>query len=285
MAKYTQLLSEWLDGGGELPAVFDTIEGFKELFVANFIDREIGFETPNLFKIKLDLRANLVIPAYQSRIQAIKQAAAQILQPDKAHTRSGVVEHRKEGEILRTYGRRDTQHDIKQNGIRETTTTPQTKTSTNTKAGEIIKTDGEINNSDRVTTVKTYDLPILGDTITGTTSEVSPTNVQVTNDGIGENIESYRDYEDKTIITTLEEKQSEKFTNYGTTDKVISEEYEDGERFINYVEADNYNNLSDKETGLSSAEALEIKREYENQIINIKEQLLNEFNNCFMVIY
>lgn len=57
MAKYTELFSEYLEGGGELPAAFSQIDGFEDLFIGHFIDKEIGFETEVLFTIKLETKA------------------------------------------------------------------------------------------------------------------------------------------------------------------------------------------------------------------------------------
>ena len=45
MAKYTELFAEYLESGGELPTAFDTINGFKDLFVGHFIDKDEKDET------------------------------------------------------------------------------------------------------------------------------------------------------------------------------------------------------------------------------------------------
>ena len=42
MAKYTELFAEYLESGGELPAAFDEIYGFKDLFIGHFFDKENG---------------------------------------------------------------------------------------------------------------------------------------------------------------------------------------------------------------------------------------------------
>lgn len=68
MAKYTMLLNDYVRQGFSLPS-FEEIEGFSDLFFATFCDREIGFETPQLFEIKLDARAKLVLPYYAKKIQ------------------------------------------------------------------------------------------------------------------------------------------------------------------------------------------------------------------------
>ena len=74
MAKYTELFAEYLESGGELPAAFDEIVGFKDLFIGHFIDKEIGFETEVLFAIKLETNANLVIGVYADSIAASERA-------------------------------------------------------------------------------------------------------------------------------------------------------------------------------------------------------------------
>ena len=69
MAKYTLTLKEYLEAGFGLPASFSLIEGFKEVFVSEYCDKEIGFETPLLFTIKLTNRANLLMQEYADRIK------------------------------------------------------------------------------------------------------------------------------------------------------------------------------------------------------------------------
>lgn len=68
MAKYTMLLAEYLQKGGQLPASFGLIDGFEDLFVARYCDHELGFETDALFSIKLEYKANLVMKAYADKI-------------------------------------------------------------------------------------------------------------------------------------------------------------------------------------------------------------------------
>ena len=74
MAKYTELFSEYLEGGGELPSSFSLIENFDNLFKLRFYDREIGFETETLFSMKLELTANIMIPIYKDRIDMLAEA-------------------------------------------------------------------------------------------------------------------------------------------------------------------------------------------------------------------
>lgn len=81
MAKYTELLGEYLENGNELPAIFSTITDFDDFFTARYIDREIGFETEQLFSVKLEGKANYVIPLYSQRITALNAAITALQTP------------------------------------------------------------------------------------------------------------------------------------------------------------------------------------------------------------
>ena len=70
MAYFTETYLEWLEDGGQIPASFGLIEGFDKAFENRYCDREIGFETPELFQRKLDLRASEVMPIYSARLTA-----------------------------------------------------------------------------------------------------------------------------------------------------------------------------------------------------------------------
>ena len=74
MAKYTELLSEYLASGGQLPTAFADIAGFEDAFKLRYYDCEIGFETEALFAMKLELIAEMYIPIYEGRLQALVTA-------------------------------------------------------------------------------------------------------------------------------------------------------------------------------------------------------------------
>lgn len=88
MAKYTELFAEYLESGGKLPAAFADIEGFEDLFVARYCDKEIGFETETLFHVKLEERAAIIIPAYVKRIEATDAAWLVVTDPTRKQTRT-----------------------------------------------------------------------------------------------------------------------------------------------------------------------------------------------------
>lgn len=87
MAKYTELLTEYLQNN-ELPEIFDQIEGFSDLFIGQYCDYEIGFETEVLFKVKLEHKAQIVIPEYKKRIEQVNEALEQVLTTTKTNTRT-----------------------------------------------------------------------------------------------------------------------------------------------------------------------------------------------------
>lgn len=75
MAKYTETLIEYINGGGVMPtSSFELIDGFEDLFVERYCTSEIGFETEDLFALKLDLKARLVMPAYANKIAIVAEA-------------------------------------------------------------------------------------------------------------------------------------------------------------------------------------------------------------------
>ena len=83
-AEHTEFFSEYIanNGGAEnaLPSLFDKVPNitiddevttFKDAFILNFCDREIGFETEELFALKLEARAKLVLPFYITKLKQL----------------------------------------------------------------------------------------------------------------------------------------------------------------------------------------------------------------------
>ena len=81
---HTELFTQYIanNGGAEnaLPSLFDKVPSitiddevttFKDAFILNFCEREIGFETEELFALKLEARAKLVLPFYISKLNQL----------------------------------------------------------------------------------------------------------------------------------------------------------------------------------------------------------------------
>lgn len=180
MARYTELLSEYLENGGRLPAVFSQIPGFDTLFKLKYADYEIGFETAALFELKLSGLAELKIPVYAARISHVEALQELVLTGNKTHTKTGT--------IRRDYGAR-----------------------TNSRA----------------------DLPSI------------PYNANV---------------EDSYTPTSIDK----------------GDEYSDVE---------SYNDVTDKDTGLTAGEVADQLTGLESEVKSLKEECLKEFAILFMQIY
>lgn len=86
MAKYTETFADYVEHSGySLPEAFEDIEGFGDLFLKYYCDKEIGFETENLFAIKLEGYADLYIPPYADRISRLATAWNFINTPARVH--------------------------------------------------------------------------------------------------------------------------------------------------------------------------------------------------------
>ena len=81
---HTELFTQYIanNGGADnaLPSLFDKVPNitiddevttFKDAFILNFCERELGFETEELFALKLESRAKLVLPFYISKLKQL----------------------------------------------------------------------------------------------------------------------------------------------------------------------------------------------------------------------
>lgn len=83
MANYTELYIDYVKNGHNAPSSFSLIQGFEDLFLQKFCDREIGYETEALFEIKLDAKAKMVMQDYADRISKLASAWAKFDTPAK----------------------------------------------------------------------------------------------------------------------------------------------------------------------------------------------------------
>ena len=93
MARYTELFSEWLEAGGVMPAVFDTVEidGVKltDIFKAKYAAREIGFKTGQIERIYGEAKRNTwdnPTPSLGSAGVDLSDAGSQNITIDKERT-------------------------------------------------------------------------------------------------------------------------------------------------------------------------------------------------------
>lgn len=99
---HTELFTEWIanNGGAEnaLPALFaqvpdittgtETIK-FSDTFILHFCDKEIGFETEELFALKLEARARLILPPFIDKINTLSKISIDTAGEKEEITHSG----------------------------------------------------------------------------------------------------------------------------------------------------------------------------------------------------
>lgn len=82
--KYTELFAEYIRNGGEYPAIFDKLPNiyqitsediitFKDLFYNTFAACEIGSETEELFALRFNAKANLIVPFYIKKYEDLQK--------------------------------------------------------------------------------------------------------------------------------------------------------------------------------------------------------------------
>lgn len=94
MAKYTETFMDWLSNGNEYPSSFDAdaFPNLKDRFFARYCDKEIGYETEELFRIKFTAVADSKIPLYVASVKALEVSDAKIADPiKKTKTTNGVT--------------------------------------------------------------------------------------------------------------------------------------------------------------------------------------------------
>lgn len=90
---HTILLGDYLTAGGQLPDEFqnqiftDMGIDIPALFTGKYIDREIGYETPELFYTKLCTRAGIVFPRYADKFAML--AKIDIINAEETEVKDG----------------------------------------------------------------------------------------------------------------------------------------------------------------------------------------------------
>ena len=132
MAKYTMLFKDFIEAGGQYPACFADIEGLQDAFYGRYCVSEIGFETPSIFQIRLEAKANELVPFYKEKMTLASAQYVGMLTPSKLET------------ITHEYGQAHTAtkgESIDLPTDAETFADPTTKTKTDATTDERTDTD------------------------------------------------------------------------------------------------------------------------------------------------
>ena len=132
MARYTMLFKDFIEAGGQYPACFAEIEGLQDAFFGRYCVSEIGFETPSIFQIRLEAKANELVPFYKEKMTLASAQYVGLLTPSKLET------------ITHEYGEAHTATNGESMDLptdAETFTDPTTKTATDTTTDKRTDTD------------------------------------------------------------------------------------------------------------------------------------------------
>ena len=290
----TELFTQYIENNGgadaALPSLFDKIPSitideetttFKDAFVLNFSDREIGFETEALFALKLEGRAKLVIPRYVHKLEELSKL-------DYINAKRSETETRKVIAKI-TDGGTDT--------VTRTTSGTSTDSGTDTMTHETSGTNVE-GGTDTVTRTTSGTSTDGGtDTVTRKTSGTSTDSGTDTNKRFkGENplIDTTLDFNAKAVS-----EQEQNATTYGKTN-TTSGSGTDATKYGKTnttsgsgTDATKYGKTTDntstdtvtREYTNDNIEVYELYNRVLDNTVNIWQEIFNEFDSLFLQIW
>ena len=290
----TELFTQYIENNGgadaALPSLFDKIPSitideetttFKDAFVLNFSDREIGFETEALFALKLEGRAKLVIPRYAHKLEELSKL-------DYINAKRSETETRKVIAKI-TDGGTDT--------VTRTTSGTSTDSGTDTMTHETSGTNVE-GGTDTVTRTTSGTSTDGGtDTVTRKTSGTSTDSGTDTNKRFkGENplIDTTLDFNAKAVS-----EQEQNATTYGKTN-TTSGSGTDATKYGKTnttsgsgTDATKYGKTTDntstdtvtREYTNDNIEVYELYNRVLDNTVNIWQEIFNEFDSLFLQIW
>ena len=249
MARYTECLVDYLNNGHSLPSVFSSITGFADLFTGFYCSSEIGFETETLFEIRLETKAQLVIPLYATRISAYESVLSQLGTPTAtitdAHT--GTISDAGSVAHTGTIGNSGSDTHSGSDAVAHTGTVSSAGSVT---AGAQTKTHTE--------------LPMNANTATPSSKDVADTYTNSDS-----KTDTYANTDTTTHGLSISHTNTETFNNTDTNGNTRT--------FLN-TDTHTY-------TGLTANDQINLIKYYEGKILNLKQACLDEFKPLFMVIY
>ena len=261
MSKYTMSLGEYLLDGYTLPSSFNQITDFDDLFVGYYYNSEIGFETPELFEIRLAVKAEMIMPIYASRISAYNSILETLGTPDRVITTATTTSGTNSG----------TQTNSGSDSIVRTGTDTLGRTGTDTlgRTGtDSVGHTGSVNAGAQ--TRYHYDLPINASTGTPTAKDAS---------------DAYANSDSFTDTTTHGTTDT---TTHNTTDTTTHNTTDTTNHGLSVSTSGTNSGTSSTTqsfTGLDINEQLALFNEYKSKVLNLKQSLLDEFKPLFMTIY
>ena len=290
----TELFTQYIENNGgadaALPSLFNKIPSitiddetttFKDAFVLNFSDREIGFETEALFALKLEGRAKLVIPRYVNKLKELSQLDYIGAKRTETETRKVIAKITDSGTDTMTHETSGTNTEGGTDTVTRTTSGTSTDGGTETMTHETsgTSTDG---GSDTNTRFKGEN-PLIDTTLDFNAKAVSEQEQNATNYGKTNTTSGSGTDTTKYGKTNTTSGSGTDATNYGKTNTTSG----------SGTDATNYGKTTDntttdtvtREYTNDNIEVYELYKRVLDNTVNIWKEIFNEFDSLFMQIW
>ena len=291
---HTELFTQYIanNGGADsaLPSLFDKIPSitiddetttFKDAFVLNFCDREIGFETEALFALKLEGRAKVVIPRYVHKLDELSKLDYINAKRTETETRKVIAKITDSGTDTMTHETSGTNTEGGTDTVTRTTSVTSTDSGTDTMTHE---TSGTSTDSGTDTNKRFKgENPIIDTTLDFNAKAVSEQEQNATNYG-------------KTNTTSGSGTDETTYGKTNTTSENVTDSTKYGKTNTtsgNGTDATNYGKTTDntttdtvtREYSDGNIEVYELYNRVLDNTVNIWKEIFNEFDSLFLQIW
>jgi len=291
---HTELFTQYIanNGGADsaLPSLFDKIPSitiddetttFKDAFVLNFCDREIGFETEALFALKLEGRAKLVIPRYVHKLDELSKLDYINAKRTETETRKVIAKITDSGTDTMTHETSGTSTDGGTDSVTHETSSTSTDGGTDTMTHE---TSGTSTDSGTDTTKRFKgENPLIDTSLDFNAQAISEQEQNATNYG-------------KTNTTSGSGTDATKYGKTNTTSGSGTDETTYGKTNTTSgsgTDATKYGKTTDntstdtvtREYSDGSIEVYELYNRVLDNTVNIWKEIFNEFDSLFLQIW
>ena len=290
----TELFTQYIanNGGADsaLPSLFNKIPSitsddetttFKDAFVLNFSDREIGFETEALFALKLEGRAKLVIPRYVRKLEELAQIDYIGAKRTETETRKVIAKITDSGTDTMTHETSGTSTDSGTDTVTHKTSGKSTDSGTDTVTH---KTSGKSTDSGSDTNTRFKgENPLIDTTLDFNAKAVSEQEQNEIIYGKTNSTTGSGTDETKYGKTNSTSGSGTDETNYGKTNTTSG----------NGTDATNYGKTTDNTTTDTvtreytddNIEVYELYNRVLDNTVNIWKEIFNEFDSLFLQIW
>ena len=291
---HTELFTQYIanNGGADsaLPSLFDKIPSitiddetttFKDAFVLNFCDREIGFETEALFALKLEGRAKLVIPRYVHKLDELSKLDYINAKRTETETRKVIAKITDSGTDTMTHETSGTSTDGGTDSVTRTTSGTSTDGGTDTITHETsgTSTDGGTDTNKRFK----GENPLIDTTLDFNVKAVSEQEQNATNYGKTNTTSGSGTDETTYGKTNTTSGSGTDETTYGKTN-TTSGSGTDATKYGKTTDNTSTDTVTREYTN-DNIEVYELYNRVLDNTVNIWKEIFNEFDSLFLQIW